>query len=152
MAKSSRTKTAVTLTLVAVRDQMGGTWIIGSSLPDGRPLSEGEVFHKELHSAFMKAEVLMAKMPKAAGAGIYVYCIKAVPADPERSKALVFHKGKLCEIWNGGFPQGKGALRIASQVIEQLKSNGITRWISTPALKCVDDEAVFKELGFGSLE
>lgn len=152
MAKSSRNKSHVTLTLVAVRDQMGGTWIIGSSLPDGRPLSEGEVFHKELHSAFMKAEVLMAKMPKTAGAGIYVYCIKAVPADPERSKALVFHKGKLCEIWNGGFPQGKGALRIASQVIEQLKSNGITRWISTPSLKCVDDVAIFKELGFGSLE
>lgn len=152
MAKSTRSKTSVTLTLVAVRDQMGGAWVIGSSLPDGRPLSEGEVFHKELHSAFMKAEVLMARMPRAAGAGIYVYCIKAVPADPERSKALVFHKGKLCEIWNGGFPQGKGALRIASQVIEQLKSNGITRWISTPALKCVDDDAVFKELGFGSLE
>lgn len=47
---------------------------------------------------------------------------------------------------------GKGALRIAAQVIEQLKSNGITRWISTPSLKCVDDETLFKELGFGSLE
>ena len=152
MAKSSRSKNHVTLTLVAVRDQMGGTWVIGSSLPENRPLSEGEVFHKELHSAFMKAEVLMAKMPKAADAGIYVYCLKAVPANPEKSKALVFHKGKLCEIWNGGFPQGKGALRIASQVIEQLKSNGITRWISTASLKCVDDVAIFKELGFGSLE
>lgn len=152
MAKSSRTKTAVTFTLVAMRDQMGGTWIIDSSLPEGRPLTEGEIFQKNMHSAFMKAEVLMNRMPKAAGAGIYVYCLKAVPANPEKSKALVFHKGKLCEIWQGGFPSGKGSLRIASQVIEQLKSNGITRWISTPALKCVDDEAVFKELGFGSLE
>lgn len=152
MAKATRSKNHVTLSLVAVRDQMGGTWVIGSNLPESRPLGEGEVFHKELHSAFMKAEVLMAKMPRAAGAGIYVYCLKAVPANPEKSKALVFHKGKLCEIWSGGFPQGKGALRIAAQVIEQLKSNGITRWISTPALKCVDDEAVFKELGFGSLE
>ena len=152
MAKSTRSKTAVTLTLVAVRDQMGGAWIIGSSLPEDRPLTEGEIFQKNIHPAFMKAEVLMARMPKAAGAGIYVYCLKAVPANPERTKALVFHRGKLCEIWQGGFPQTKGSLRIASQVIDQLKSNGITRWISTPALKCVDDEAVFKELGFGSLE
>lgn len=152
MAKSTRSKTAIALTLVAVRDQMGGTWIIGSSLPEGRPLTEGEIFQKNIHPAFMKAEVLMARMPKAAGAGIYVYCIKAVPANPEKSKALVFHRGKLCEIWQGGFPQTKGSLRIASQVIEQLKSNGITRWISSPSLKCVDDVAVFKELGFGSLE
>lgn len=152
MAKSTRSKNSVTLTLVAVRDQMGGVWIIGSSLPEGRPLSEGEVFQKNIHPAFMKAEVLMSQMPRAAGAGIYVYCLKAVPANPEKSKALVFHKGKLCEIWQGGFPQTKGSLRIASQVIDQLKSNGITRWISTPSLKCVDDEAVFKELGFGSLE
>ena len=152
MAKSSRSKSYVTLTLVAVRDQMGGTWIIGSSLPEGRPLAEGEVFQKNLHPAFMRAEVLIAKMPRASGAGVYVYCLKAVPANPEKSKALVFHKGKLCEIWSGGFPQGKGSLRIASQVIEQLKSNGITRWISTSSLRCIDDEAVFKELGFGSLE
>jgi hypothetical protein len=152
MAKATRSKTSVTLALVAVRDQMGGTWVIDSSLPEGRPLTEGEVLQKNMHPAFMKAEVLMNRMPKAAGAGIYVYCLKAVPANPEKSKALVFHKGKLCEIWQGGFPQAKGSLRIASQVIDQLKSNGITRWISTPALKCVDDEAVFKELGFGSLE
>lgn len=152
MAKATRSKNHVTLTLVAVRDQMGGAWIIGSSLPEGRPLAEGEVFQKNLHPAFMRAEVLIAKMPRAAGAGIYVYCLKAVPASPERSKALVFHKGKLCEIWSGGFPQSKGALRIASQVIEQLKTNGITRWISTSELRCIDDDAVFKELGFGSLE
>lgn len=152
MAKATRGKNHVTFTLVAMRDQMGGTWIIGSSLPEGRPLNEGEVFQKNLHPSFMKAEVLMEKMPRAEGAGIYVYCLKAVPANPEKSKALVFHRGKLCEIWQGGFPMSKGALRIAAQVIEQLKSNGITRWISTPSLKCVDDETLFKELGFGSLE
>lgn len=152
MAKSTRSKTYVTLTLVAVRDQMGGTWVIDSSLPEGRPLTEGEVFQKNMHPTFMKAEVLMNRMPRAAGSGIYVYCLKAVPANPEKSKALVFHKGKLCEIWQGGFPMSKGSLRIAAQIIDQLKSNGITRWISTPSLKCVDDDTVFKELGFGSLE
>lgn len=152
MAKATRSKSHITLTLVVVRDQMGGTWVIDSSLPENRPLCEGEVFQKNMHPAFMKAEVLMARMPKAAGAGIYVYCMKAVPANPEKSKALVFHKGKLCEIWQGGFPSSKGSLRIASQVIDQLKTNGITRWISTSSLRCIDDEAVFKELGFGSLE
>lgn len=152
MAKVSRTKNFINFVTVAIRDQMGNLWIIGSNLPDDHVLEVNEKKITSIRKLFMQAELIQSRMPKTANSGLYVFCHHASTKAPEFSKTLVFQKSKLVELWQGGFPQAKGSLRMANKVIEQFKLQGITKWHTSDNIQCLDDQKVFQELGFSSLE
>lgn len=152
MAKVSRTKNFINFVTVAIRDQMGNLWIIGSNLPDDHVLQVNEKNTTSIRKLFMQAELIQSRMPKTANSGLFVFCHHASTKAPEFSKTLVFQKSKLVELWQGGFPQAKGSLRMANKVIEQFKLQGITKWHTSDAIQCLDDQKVFQELGFSSLE
>ena len=151
MAKVSRTKNFINFVTVAIRDQMGNLWIVGSNLPDDHILQVNEKQTTSIRKLFMQAELIQSRMPKTANSGLFVFCHHASTKAPEFSKTLVFQKSKLVELWQGGFPQAK-SLRMANKVIEQFKLQGITKWHTSDAIQCFDDQKVFQELGFSSLE
>lgn len=152
MAKVSRTKNFINFVTVAIRDQMGNLWIVGSNLPDDHVLEVNEKKITSIRKLFMQAELIQSRMPKTANSGLFVFCHHASTKSPEFSKTLVFQKSKLVELWQGGFPQAKGSLRMANKVIEQFKLQGITKWHTSDNIQCLDDQKVFQELGFSSLE
>ena len=152
MAKVSRTKNFIDFVTVAIRDQMGNLWIVGSNLPDDHVLEVNEKKITSIRKLFMQAELIQSRMPKTANSGLFVFCHHASTKSPEFSKTLVFQKSKLVELWQGGFPQVKGSLRMANKVIEQFKLQGITKWHTSDNIQCLDDQKVFQELGFSSLE
>ena len=152
MAKVSRTKNFINFVTVAIRDQMGNLWIVGSNLPDDHVLEVNEKKTTSIRKLFMQAELIQSRMPKTANSGLFVFCHHASTKAPEFSKTLVFQKSKLVELWQGGFPQAKGSLRMANKVIEQFKLQGITKWHTSDNIQCLDDQKVFQELGFSSLE
>lgn len=152
MAKVSRTKNFINFVTVAIRDQMGNLWIVGSNLPDDHVLEVNEKKITSIRKLFMQAELIQSRMPKTANSGLFVFCHHASTKAPEFSKTLVFQKSKLVELWQGGFPQAKGSLRMANKVIEQFKLQGITKWHTSENIQCLDDQKVFQELGFSSLE
>lgn len=152
MAKVSRTKNYINFVTVAIRDQMGNLWIVGSNLPDDHVLEVNEKKITSIRKLFMQAELIQSRMPKTANSGLFVFCHHASTKSPEFSKTLVFQKSKLVELWQGGFPQAKGSLRMANKVIEQFKLQGITKWHTSDNIQCLDDQKVFQELGFSSLE
>lgn len=152
MAKVSRTKNYINFVTVAIRDQMGNLWIIGSNLPDDHVMEVNEKKITSIRKLFMQAELIQSRMPKTANSGLFVFCHHASTKAPEFSKTLVFQKSKLVELWQGGFPQAKGSLRMANKVIEQFKLQGITKWHTSDNIQCLDDQKVFQELGFSSLE
>ena len=152
MAKVSRTKNFINFVTVAIRDQMGNLWIVGSNLPDDHVLEVNEKKITSIRKLFMQAELIQSRMPKTANSGLFVFCHHASTKAPEFSKTLVFQKSKLVELWQGGFPQAKGSLRMANKVIEQFKLQGITKWHTSDNIQCLDDQKVFQELGFSSLE
>lgn len=151
MAKVSRTKNFINFVTVAIRDQMGNLWIVGSNLPDDHVLQVNEKQTTSIRKLFMQAELIQSRIPKTATSGLFVFCHHASTKAPEFSKTLVFQKSKLVELWQGGFPQAK-SLRMANKVIEQFKLQGITKWHTSDAIQCFDDQKVFQELGFSSLE
>jgi hypothetical protein len=152
MAKVSRTKNFINFVTVAIRDQRGNLWIVGSNLPDDHVLAINEKNTTSIRKLFMQAELIQSRMPKTANSGLFVFCHHASTKSPEFSKTLVFQKSKLVELWQGGFPQAKGSLRMANKVIEQFKLQGITKWHTSDNIQCLDDQKVFQELGFSSLE
>lgn len=151
MAKVSRTKNFINFVTVAIRDQMGNLWIVGSNLPDDHVLQVNEKQTTSIRKLFMQAELIQSRMPKTATSGLFVFCHHASTKAPDFSKTLVFQKSKLVELWQGGFPQAK-SLRMANKVIEQFKLQGITKWHTSDAIQCFDDQKVFQELRFSSLE
>lgn len=151
MAKVSRTKNFINFVTVAIRDQTGNLWIVGSNLPDDHVLQVNEKQTTSIRKLFMQAELIQSRMPKTANSGLFVFCHHASTKAPEFSKTLVFQKSKLVELWQGGFPQAK-SLRMANKVIEQFKLQGITKWHTSENIQCLDDQKVFQELGFSSLE
>lgn len=151
MAKVSRTKNFINFVTVAIRDQMGNLWIVGSNLPDDHVLEVNEKNTTSIRKLFMQSELIQSRMPKTANSGIFVFCHHASVKAPEFSKTLVFQKSKLIELWQGGFPQAK-SLRMANKVIEQFKLQGITKWHTSDKIQCLDDQRVFQDLGFATLE
>ena len=144
MAKLIRTKQFIKFTAVAIRSEKQ-IIIVGTNLPT-TPLKEGEKREGSIRGLLTKAEVLLGSAPK----GKYEVLVFAISASlkeggESHTKALVFKRGKLIEMWEGGFPQAD-MIRLSKEAIESLKSNGITRWQKSDSLKRLSDTEIFKNL------
>lgn len=144
MAKIIKTKTFIKFTAVAIRSEKQ-IIIVGTNLPT-TPLREGEKREGSIRSLLTKAEVLLGSAPK----GKYEVLVFAISASLKEggevnTKTLVFKRGKLVEMWEGGFPQAD-TIRLSKDAIESLKANGITRWQKSDNLKRLSDTEIFKGL------
>lgn len=144
MAKIVRTRNAIKFTAVAIRSEKQ-IIIVGTNLPT-TPLREGEKREGSIRGLLTKAEVLLASAPK----GKYEILVFAISASLKEggevnTKTLVFKRGKLVEMWEGGFPQAD-TIRLSKDAIESLKANGVTRWQKSDNLKQLSDTEIFKNL------
>lgn len=144
MAKIVRTKNALKFTAVAIRSEKQ-LIIVGTNLPT-TPLKEGEKREGSIRGLLTKAEVLLSSAPK----GKYETLVFAISANLKEggeanSKTLVFKRGKLLELWEGGFPQAE-TIRLSKEAIASLKTNGVTRWQKSDNLKRLSDTEIFKNL------
>lgn len=144
MAKLIRTKQFIKFTAVAIRSEKQ-IIVVGTNLPT-TPLKEGEKKEGSIRGLLTKAEVLLSSAPK----GKYEVLVFAISASLKEggevnTKALVFKRGKLVEMWEGGFPQAD-TVRLSKEAIEALKANGITRWQKSDSLKRLSDTEIFKNL------
>lgn len=144
MAKIFKTKNHVKFTAVAIRSEKQ-IIIVGTNLP-ATPLKEGEKREGSIRNLLTKAEVLLGSAPK----GKYEILVFAISANLKEggeanSKTLVFKRGKLVEMWEGGFPQAE-TIRLSKEAIVSLKSNGVTRWQKSDSLKRLSDTEIFKNL------
>lgn len=144
MAKLIRTKNTIKFTAVAIRGE-NQIIVVGTNLPT-TPLKEGEKREGSIRSLLTKAEVLLGSAPK----GKYEVLVFAISASLKEggessSKTLVFKRGKLIEMWEGGFPQAD-TIRLSKESIDSLKANGITRWQKSDNLKRLSDTEIFKGL------
>lgn len=144
MAKIIRTKQFIKFTAVAIRSEKQ-IIIVGTNLPT-TPLKEGEKREGSIRNLLTKAEVLLSSAPK----GKYEVLVFAISANLKEggesyTKVLVFKRGKLVEMWEGGFPQAD-TIRLSKDAIEALKANGVTRWQKSDSLKRLSDTEIFKGL------
>lgn len=144
MAKIIRTRNTIKFTAVAIRSEKQ-LIIVGTNLP-ATPLKEGEKKEGSIRNLLTKAEVLLSSAPK----GKYEVLVFAISASLKEggeanTKALVFKRGKLIEMWEGGFPQAE-TIRLSKDAIASLKDNGITRWQKSDSLKRLSDTEIFKNL------
>ena len=144
MAKIIKTKNFIKFTAVAIRSEKQ-IIVVGTNLPT-TPLKEGEKKEGSIRGLLTKAEVLLSSAPK----GKYEVLVFAISASLKEggevnTKALVFKRGKLVEMWEGGFPQAD-TVRLSKEAIEALKANGITRWQKSDNLKRLSDTEIFKNL------
>lgn len=144
MAKLIRTKQFIKFTAVAIRSEKQ-LIIVGTNLPT-TPLKEGEKREGSIRGLLTKAEVLLASAPK----GKYEIMVFAISANLKEggeanTKTLVFKRGKLVEMWEGGFPQAD-TIRLSKESIDSLKANGVTRWQKSDSLKRLSDTEIFKGL------
>lgn len=144
MAKVIKTKNYIKFTAVAIRSEKQ-LIIVGTNLPT-TPLKEGEKKEASIRGLLTKAEVLLASAPK----GKYEILVFAISASLKEggevnTKTLVFKRGKLIEMWEGGFPQAD-TIRLSKEAIEALKANGITRWQKSDSMKRLSDTEIFKNL------
>lgn len=144
MAKIFKTKNCIKFTAVAIRSEKQ-IIIVGTNLP-ATPLKEGEKKEGSIRGLLTKAEVLLSSAPK----GKYEVLVFAISANlkeggESHTKALVFKRGKLVEMWEGGFPQAD-TIRLSKEAITSLKANGVTRWQKSDNLKRLSDTEIFKGL------
>lgn len=145
MAKIIKTKNFIKFTAVAIRSEKQ-IIVIGTNLPAITPLKEGEKREGSIRNLLTKAEVLLSSAPK----GKYEVLVFAISASLKEggeanTKALVFKRGKLVEMWEGGFPQAD-TVRLSKEAIVSLKANGVTRWQKSDSLKRLSDTEIFKGL------
>lgn len=144
MAKIIKTRNHVKFTTVAIRSEKQ-LIIVGTNLPT-TPLKDGEKRESSIRGLLTKAEVLLSSAPK----GKYEVLVFAISANLKEggevnTKTLVFKRGKLVEMWEGGFPQAD-TVRLSKEAIVSLKANGVTRWQKSDNLRRLSDTEIFKNL------